>query len=85
VLFDIGWFGLASFILLVLLVYYRLLKALRHDVYASILLASLTGFLIIGYVDSPFDAPRLAFLFSMLVVFAIFCLTNRQYSRRLNK
>jgi VanZ family protein len=85
VLFDIGWFGLASFILLVLLVYYRLLKALRHDVYASILLASLTGFLIIGYVDSPFDAPRLAFLFSMLVVFAIFCLTNRQHSSRLNK
>jgi hypothetical protein len=85
VLFDIGWLGLASFVLLVLLVYYRLLKALRHDVYASILLASLTGFLIIGYVDSPFDAPRLAFLFSMLVVFAIFCLTNRQYSSRLNK
>jgi VanZ family protein len=85
VLFDIGWLGLASFVLLVLLVYYRLLKALRHDVYASILLASLTGFLIIGYVDSPFDAPRLAFLFSMLVVFAIFCLTNRQHSSRLIK
>ncbi len=85
VLFDIGWLGLASFVLLVLLIYYRLLKALRHDVYATILLASLTSFLIIGYVDSPFDAPRLAFLFSMLVVFAIFCLTNRQYSSRLNK
>ncbi len=82
ILFDIGWFGLISFVLLVLLVYYRLLKALRHDVYAPVLLASLTGFLVIGYVDSPFDAPRLAFLFCMLVVFAIFCLTNQPYSVR---
>ena len=72
VLFDMGWLGLCAFILLILLVYYRLLKSLRQDVYAAILLASFTGFLVIGYVDSPFDAPRVTFLFSLLVVFALF-------------
>lgn len=72
VLFDMGWLGLCAFILLVLYVYYRLIKSLRHDKYAAVLLASFTGFLIIGYVDSPFDAPRLSLLFSMLVIFSIF-------------
>lgn len=72
VLFDMGWFGLSAFVLLMAYVYYRLLKSLRHDMYAPVLLSSFTGFLIIGYVDSPFDAPRLSFLFFMLVIFAIF-------------
>lgn len=72
VLFDMGWLGLVSFILLLVYVYYRLVNSLQHDEYAPILLASFTGFLIVGFVDSPFDAPRLAFLFSMLVIFAIF-------------
>lgn len=72
VLFDMGWLGLCAFILLILYVYYRLIKSLRQDIYAPILLASFSGFLIIGYVDSPFDAPRLTFLFCMLVIFAIF-------------
>ncbi|OAI09994.1 hypothetical protein A1359_17450 [Methylomonas lenta] len=72
VLFDMGWLGLVAFISLILYVYYRLIKSLRQDIYAPILLASFTGFLIIGYVDSPFDAPRLTFLFCVLVIFAIF-------------
>lgn len=72
VLFDMGWLGLCAFIMLMLYVYYRLIKSLRQDIYAPILLASFTGFLVIGYVDSPFDAPRLTFLFCVLVIFSIF-------------
>lgn len=82
VLFDMGWLGLCAFILLMAYVVYRLLKSLQHDVYAPILLSSFTGFLIIGYVDSPFDAPRLTFLFSMLVMFAIFGCKRPQKSLR---
>ncbi|QPK63662.1 VanZ family protein [Methylomonas sp. LL1] len=86
VLFDMGWLGLCAFIILILYVYYRLLKSLRHDIHAPILLASFSGFLIIGYVDSPFDAPRLTFLFFMLVAFAIFgCKRPDKSLRRLNK
>lgn len=72
VLFDMGWMGLLTFVLLVVYVYYRLVKALKSDVYAPMLMASFTGFLVVGVVDSPFDAPRLSFLFSVLLIFAIF-------------
>jgi O-antigen ligase len=82
ILFDMGWLGLSSFVTLLLAVYYRLFRALRHDCYAPILLASFSGFLVIGYVDSPFDAPRLSFLFFLLVVFALFgCKTPSLSSR----
>lgn len=72
VLFDMGWLGLLSFVCLIGYLYYHLYKSLKQDVYSPILLSSFTGFLVIGYVDSPFDAPRLTFLFFMLVIFAIF-------------
>ncbi len=72
VLFDMGWIGLCVFVFLMVYLYYRLIKSLKEDIYAAILLSSFTGFLIIGYVDSPFDAPRLTFLFFLLVIFAIF-------------
>ena len=72
VLFDMGWLGLCSFVCLIGYLYYHLYKSLKKDIYSPILLSSFTGFLVVGYVDSPFDAPRLTFLFFMLVIFAIF-------------
>ncbi|MBS3964743.1 MAG: VanZ family protein [Methylomonas sp.] len=72
VLFEMGWLGLLVFVSLLAYVYYRLVKALKHDVYAPVLLASFTGFLVVGFVDSPFDAPRLSFLFLLLSLFALF-------------
>ena len=84
VLFDMGWLGLIALLALLLSVYYRLLRALRHDRYAPILLASFTGFLVIGYVDSPFDAPRLSFLFFLWVVFALFGCKTPSLSSRVN-
>ncbi|MGY6276606.1 VanZ family protein [Methylomonas sp. MgM2] len=72
VLFDMGWLGLSTFCLLIAYIYYRLIKSTPVDIYAPVLLAAFTGFMIIGYVDSPFDAPRLSFLFFALVIFAVF-------------
>lgn len=72
ILFDMGWLGFCVFIFLLIYVYCHLFMSLKQDIYASILLSAFTGFLIVGYVESPFDAPRLSFLFFMLICFAVF-------------
>lgn len=72
VLFDQGWMGIAMFIVLLMYVYYRQLKALRKgDIYAPVLLASVTGFIVIGIVGSPFEAPRLSLLFLLTIFIAL--------------
>ena len=71
-LFDLGWLGAASFMILLIYVCYRQIKALRKgDYYAAILLASVTGFVIVGTVGSPFESPRLSLLFFLIVFFAL--------------
>jgi len=67
VLFGTGWLGLVSFSLLVFAVFFQLISNLDNNPFAAVLLSSLSGFFIVGFVDSPFDAPRLTFLFFLLV------------------
>jgi len=72
VLFDQGWLGLGAFFLLFAKAVYRCcIKLRRHDSFAAILLAAFSGFMVVGLVDSPFDAPRLTFLFFLLLFFAL--------------
>jgi len=66
-LFDQGWFGLiifCCFIVYCLFVYCRGLN--KNDFFSVIGLTSLSGFLVVGVVDSPFDEPRLTFLFFLV-------------------
>jgi hypothetical protein len=71
VLFEQGWFGLISFLLLLAAVVAHLARAVwRGDRLAGVLLASTGGFLTVGLFGSLFDAPRIATLFFLLVVLA---------------
>jgi hypothetical protein len=42
-----------------------------QNAFMAILLSSLGGFMVVGLVDSPFDAPRLTLLFFLLLFFAL--------------
>jgi hypothetical protein len=71
VLFEQGWFGLISFLLLIAAVVGHLGRAVwRGDRLAGVLLASTGGFLTVGLFGSLFDTPRIATLFFLLVVLA---------------
>lgn len=72
ILFDQGWLGVCAFFLLFAhAIYSCSLKLRHHNVFAAILLASFSGFMVVGLVDSPFDAPRLTFLFFLLLFLAL--------------
>ena len=67
-LFDQGWLGLCAFLLLFANAIYSCCRRLiRKDVFAAMLLSSFSGFMVVGFVDSPFDAPRLTLLFFLLL------------------
>ncbi|PPD50173.1 MAG: hypothetical protein CTY16_02290 [Methylobacter sp.] len=71
-LFDQGWLGAGAFVLLFangLFTCYRKLR--RQDLFAAITLAAFSGFMVVGWVDSPFDAPRLTLLFFLLLFLAL--------------
>lgn len=71
-LFDQGWLGLTVFILLFFKTVYTLCRQLpQQSIYAPILLSAFSGFMVVGFVDSPFDAPRLTLLFFLLLFFAL--------------
>ncbi|WP_413437517.1 VanZ family protein [Sulfuriferula sp. GW1] len=67
--FEQGWVGALLLFLLVSYSFATLLKATRqgHFVYV-ILLASLGGFLSVGLFGSPLEAPRIAFLFYLILL-----------------
>lgn len=66
--FEQGLVGLAVFCTLIIVAVWRLVRSLwAGDPHAAAWLASVGGLLTIGFVDSLFDAPRLA----MLLVFAL--------------
>ncbi len=67
VLFSTGWLGLISLAWLVLATFFQLARNLDNNPFAAVLLSALSGFFIVGLVDSPFDAPRLTFLFFLLL------------------
>ncbi|NOU12350.1 MAG: VanZ family protein [Methylococcaceae bacterium] len=71
-LFDLGWLGVCSFlVLLVIVAYHCCRKLMKQDLFAAIFLSSFSGFFVVGFVDSAFDAPRLTLLFFLLVYFAL--------------
>ena len=71
ILFDLGWLGLAAFGWLAALALWRSGNALlRGDTFAGALFASLSGFLVIGLIDSLIDTPRFLLLFLFLTLLA---------------
>jgi hypothetical protein len=71
ILFDQGWLGVVAFFLLFANAIYNCCRRLsQQNAYAAILLSSFSGFMVVGFVDSPFDAPRLTLLFFLLLCFA---------------
>lgn len=68
--FEQGWMGIAATAMLLLYLAGDLaLRGLHGETQASISLAALAGFMVVGMFDSLFDVPRLTLLF-FLVVFA---------------
>jgi VanZ family protein len=67
--FEQGWVGALLLFLLVSYSFATLLKATRqgHVAYV-VLLASLGGFLSVGLFGSPLEAPRIAFLFYLILL-----------------
>lgn len=66
--FEQGMAGLLLFNLLLFLSIINLSKkAFSQDLEALLLLASLFGLLVVGFVDSLFDFPRITFLFFLLM------------------
>jgi len=71
IVFDLGWLGLAAFGWLVSLALWRSGTALlRGDTFAGAIFASLSGFLVIGLIDSLVDTPRFLMLFLFLTLLA---------------
>lgn len=67
VIFDQGWFGLMAISLFSILAIKRAAgRAWRGDLGAAALLASFSGFLVVGLFDTLIDAPRFLFLFLVL-------------------
>ncbi|MCK5354317.1 MAG: VanZ family protein [Methyloprofundus sp.] len=72
ILFDQGWLGLISFMLILFYsVIYLCQQLLKQDYYAAITLSSLTGFFIVGIIDSPFDQAIISLLFFMIVYISL--------------
>ena len=71
-LFDQGWLGLSTFILLLMLAIHQRYQLLTQQaVFSCILLSAFSGFFVVAWVDSPFDAPRLTLLFFLLLFLAL--------------
>ncbi|MDP2171372.1 MAG: hypothetical protein Q8J96_13210 [Rhodocyclaceae bacterium] len=72
VLFEHGALGLAAFMALVAVAALRTFGGVRsHHPGAPALAAGIAGFLVVGLFDSLLDAPRVAFLFFLMLLLAI--------------
>lgn len=72
VLFEQGLVGVALLGVLLLLALWRLIAGRgREHPLAPALAASLLGFVLLGVFDSLIDAPRIAFLFYVLLLFSL--------------
>lgn len=70
-LFDQGWLGIVTFLMLIIKTLVKLCKTLSTDMLAVVLLSSLAGFFTVGFVASPFDAPRLTLLLFLMIFTAL--------------
>jgi len=79
ILFDQGWLGLIIFNLILFYVMINLLRhILKHDYYAAITLASLTGFLVLSIIDSMLDQPAILLLFFMVIYISLINLNSNK-------
>lgn len=70
-LFEQGWLGIIAFVMLMIRTILKLCTTLSYDNIAVVLLSSLAGFFIVALTTSPFDSPRVATLFFLLVFVAL--------------
>lgn len=81
--FDQGAFGLLAFTLLLSYVLLRLVRARPDTGIPNLaLMASLSGFLVVGLFDSLLDVPRLAWLFYLVLLTAMLKLKKAHGSVR---
>lgn len=74
ILIETGLFGLAGFLMLVLMVVRRLFVAyVQGSIYAPYFLASIAGLMALGLVVSVVDMPRVATLFGLFMLWAWQC------------
>ncbi len=70
--FELGWFGIAGF---TLLLGHALLRSAAASVagerLGQVVLTALIGFLLVGLFDSLLDVPRLALLFFLMLILAV--------------
>ena len=70
--FEQGWLGILAFGALVAYAMVKIArKSLRGDLYACVTLAALSGFIVVGWFESMFDAPRLILLFYLVIFVAL--------------
>lgn len=68
IFFDQGWFGEVTFMaLLTYIILHNCKHLIRGNVFSMVVLLSISGFIVVGMIDSPFDEPRLTLLFFMIV------------------
>jgi VanZ family protein len=88
ILFDQGWLGLITFNLILFYVMINLLRhILKHDYYAAITLASLTGFVVLSVIDSTLNHPIISLLFFMIIYISFISSTksNKEIPLRPNR
>jgi len=74
IFFEQGWVGVLVLGLAVLAVLGRLATAMwRGDLFFSILLAALCGYLLVGVTESLFDGPRVTTRFFLLLFVGLLC------------
>lgn len=83
ILFDQGAIGLMLFLLLTVCALWRLNfgKAANHEL-SPYLTAAIIGFLVVGMFDSLTDVPRLAFLYYVLILYALSLNTLGKYQTK---
>ncbi len=85
-LFEQGWLGLVGFTLLMLYVIVQLFRQIAdHQLFATVVLSSMTGFSIVSIANSPFDDPSIALLFYLLILLSFPALKPAPTSERRNK
>ena len=87
ILFEQGWFGVVSIAALILITLFKLIGQVRKESFpiAISLLASIAGFLTVGLFGSLFDAPRLTFLFYLVVFLSLLSQAPKNESKNIKR